>query len=171
MRGMHVAQHRRVRTEGRSALGMTHEDGTRGVCDPTGMRGAARIVCLAVALVVAPAAAFAPAVVSRQQLGSARALVRLEVSDTTSDLFTPYSDMELAEQDAKLQALSDKWKNFEELSDYEDSKRSGFGPSPEIINGRTAMFFIVTGLITEYYTGQSMPQQVYTMLQTLSIIE
>ena len=26
-------------------------------------------------------------------------------------------------------------------------------------------------VITEYYTGQSMPQQVYTMLQTLSIVE
>ena len=32
------------------------------------------------------------------------------------------------------------------------------------------MFFIVTGLITEYYTGQSMPDQVYTMLQTLAIV-
>ena len=33
------------------------------------------------------------------------------------------------------------------------------------------MFFIIVGLVTEYYTGQSLPQQVYTMLQTLAIVE
>jgi len=88
-----------------------------------------------------------------------------------ADYFTPYSDIELAEQEAKLSALSEKWKKFEDEKDYQDTLRSGFGPSPERINGRTAMFFILVGLITEYYTGQSMPQQVYTMLQTLSIIE
>jgi hypothetical protein len=33
------------------------------------------------------------------------------------------------------------------------------------------MFFLLVGLVTEYYTGQSMPDQVYTMLQTLSIVE
>merc|ERR1711924_176199 len=72
----------------------------------------------------------------------------------------PYSEMELAEQEAKLTALSEKWSKFEAQKDYETTMRSGFGPSPEIINGRTAMFFLITGLITEYYTGQSMPQQV-----------
>jgi hypothetical protein len=56
-------------------------------------------------------------------------------------------------------------------ADYQDSIRSGFGPAPEAINGRAAMFFILVGLITEYYTGQSVPQQVYTMLQTLAIVE
>ena len=56
------------------------------------------------------------------------------------------------------------------MESYADYQRSGFGRSSEIINGRTAMFFLVTGLVTEYYTGQSMPDQVYTMLQTLSIV-
>jgi len=88
-----------------------------------------------------------------------------------TDLTSPYSEMELAEQDAKLTALSEKWKRMEEELDYQDSIRSGFGPSPERINGRTAMFFIIVGLVTEYYTGQSMPQQVYTMLQTLAIVD
>ena len=87
------------------------------------------------------------------------------------DWLAPFSDVELAEQEAKLTALSEKWKKFEDLRDFETSKRSGFGPSPEVINGRTAMFFIIVGLITEYYTGQNMPQQVTTMLQTLAIIE
>ena len=82
-----------------------------------------------------------------------------------------FSDVELAEQESKLQALSDKWKRREEQQEFEATIRSGFGPNPEAINGRTAMFFIITGLVTEYYTGQSLPQQVYTMLQTLAIVE
>jgi len=81
------------------------------------------------------------------------------------------SEMELAEQEGKLTALSKKWEKREAQQDFEDSMRSGWGPSPERINGRTAMFFIIVGLVTEYYTGQSLPQQVYTMLQTLSIVE
>ena len=88
-----------------------------------------------------------------------------------ADLNSPYSEMELAEQDAKLTALSEKWKRMEQELDYQSSIRSGWGPSPERINGRTAMFFLVTGLVTEYYTGQSLPDQFYTMLQTLSLVE
>jgi len=47
-----------------------------------------------------------------------------------------FSDVELAEQEAKLTALSNKWKGFEDEGDYQDTLRSGFGPSPERINGR-----------------------------------
>ena len=86
-------------------------------------------------------------------------------------VYAPFSDVELAEQDAKLTALAEKWEKREALLEYEETIRSGFGPAPETINGRFAMFFFVTGLITEYYTGQSLPQQLYTMLQTLSIVE
>jgi len=82
----------------------------------------------------------------------------------------PLSDIELVEQEAKLKALSEKWKKREDLQAYQESIRSGFGPDPETINGRTAMFFIIVGLITEYYTGQSMPAQVNTLLESLSII-
>jgi hypothetical protein len=81
------------------------------------------------------------------------------------------SDVEKAERNAKLDALSAKWKKREEELEYYESIRSGWGPGPERINGRFAMFFLVTGLVTEYYTGQSLPQQVYTLLQTLSIID
>ena len=81
------------------------------------------------------------------------------------------SDVELTEQQAKLDALAARWKKREDVEEFEDGLRSGWGPSPERINGRAAMFFIVVGLVTEYYTGQSLPQQVYTMLQTLSIVE
>ena len=79
--------------------------------------------------------------------------------------------MELAEQESKLTALSEKWKRREDEAAYQESIRSGWGPSPERINGRAAMFFIIVGLVTEYYTGQSVPQQVYTMLQTMGLVE
>eukprot|EP00322_Chrysochromulina_rotalis_P020389 CAMPEP_0115847988 /NCGR_PEP_ID=MMETSP0287-20121206/10679_1 /TAXON_ID=412157 /ORGANISM="Chrysochromulina rotalis, Strain UIO044" /LENGTH=181 /DNA_ID=CAMNT_0003301865 /DNA_START=153 /DNA_END=699 /DNA_ORIENTATION=- len=79
------------------------------------------------------------------------------------------SDVELAEQQNKLDALSGKWEKRQDELDYAESMRSGWGPSPERINGRFAMFFLIVGLVTEYYTGQSLPDQVYTMLQTLAL--
>ena len=33
------------------------------------------------------------------------------------------------------------------------------------------MFFIIVGLVTEYYTGQSLPEQVYTLFQTIGVVE
>lgn len=106
---------------------------------------------------------------ARQAPARSRAAVQL--ADLRSELVAPFSEMELAEQEGKLTALSKKWEKREAQLDYAESIRSGWGPSPEAINGRTAMFFVLVGLITEYYTGQSFPQQVYTMLQTLSIVE
>ena len=87
-----------------------------------------------------------------------------------ADMAAAFSDVELAEQEGKLEALADKWKKREDEAEYQATIRSGWGPAPEIINGRAAMFFLVVGLVTEYYTGQSLPQQVYTMLETLAII-
>jgi hypothetical protein len=82
-----------------------------------------------------------------------------------------FTEMELAEQEAKLTALAKKWERREEEEEYWDSIRSGFGPGPERINGRFAMFFLITGLATEYYTGQSIPQQVETLLQTFGLAD
>ena len=49
------------------------------------------------------------------------------------------SDVELAEQSAKLEALAAMWKKREDMGEYEEGLRSGWGPSPERINGRAAM--------------------------------
>ena len=81
------------------------------------------------------------------------------------------SEVEEAEVAAKLDALSTKWRKRENQQEMDKGQALGWGISPEQINGRMAMFFLITGLITEYYTGQSMPQQVYTLLQTLAIVE
>ena len=42
---------------------------------------------------------------------------------------------------------------------------TGFSEQAEIVNGRTAMFFLVVGLLTELWTGQSIPDQIFTMLR------
>ena len=128
-------------------------------------------LCLSlVALLVAPCAAFTPAAAALRPSSPAAAL-RRAAAPLLVEAETPLSESELQVQSAKLDALSAKWEKRQEEIDYAESLRSGWGPSPERINGRFAMFFLVVGLITEYYTGQSVPQQVYTMLQTLSIID
>ena len=86
-----------------------------------------------------------------------------------SDPLMPTSDFERAEIDAKLDRLADKWEEREEDISMESGKQLGWAQSSEQVNGRLAMFFLLTGLVTEYYTGQSLPQQVGTMLETLGV--
>ena len=45
------------------------------------------------------------------------------------------------------------------------------GFKAETVNGRLAMFFLLVGLITEYFTGESLPQQTLTMLRTLGVVD
>jgi hypothetical protein len=80
------------------------------------------------------------------------------------------NDIELAQQVTALSALEDKWRKQREYAEYEDSKNVGFVPKAELINGRTAMFFLVTGLLTEYWTGISLPGQVEEMLRIAGVI-
>jgi len=81
------------------------------------------------------------------------------------------SEMELAEQSGKLDALAAKWRKRQQIAEYEDSSRIGWVAASEVVNGRFAMFFLIVGLITEYYTGESVPQQVYTLFQTLGVVD
>ena len=135
------------------------------------------VACCAAFALVSPAHAFAvtPTVRPRARLPTMQEVEQEEPSAAApaaapSTTGSGLSEAELAEQAAKLDALSAKWKRRREENEYVETLRSGWGPSPEIINGRAAMFFIVVGLVTEYYTGQSLPQQVQTMLQTLGFI-
>lgn len=80
------------------------------------------------------------------------------------------NEMTLAKQARDLDALSAKWNRQREIVEWESSKLTGFSEQAEIINGRAAMFFIVTGLLTEYWTGQSIPEQVITLLRTTGVI-
>jgi len=81
------------------------------------------------------------------------------------------NEIEMLERSAKLDALSAKWRTREMQAEYEDASKIGWVKKAQTINGRLAMFFIFVGLITEYYTGESLPQQTATMLRTLAVID
>mmetsp|Transcript_1421 Transcript_1421/g.3615 ORF Transcript_1421/g.3615 Transcript_1421/m.3615 type:complete len:132 (-) Transcript_1421:384-779(-) len=76
----------------------------------------------------------------------------------------------IGEREAKLKTLSEKWKKERIAKENFDKKTLGWTKNSEILNGRTAMFFIVTGLLTEIWTGQTIPDQIETMVRTLGII-
>lgn len=75
------------------------------------------------------------------------------------------SQDQIAQQVAALSKLEDKWRAQRETEEYEASINVGWVPTAELINGRTAMFFLATGLLTEYWTGVSLPGQVEEMLR------
>lgn len=75
------------------------------------------------------------------------------------------SQEQIAMQAAALGKLEDKWRAQRVIDEYEASINVGWVPTAEMINGRTAMFFLVTGLLTEYWTGISLPGQVEEMLR------
>lgn len=109
----------------------------------------------------------ASAVVRNGPRFAALADVRMQVGPYDE----PMSEMELAEQSAKLDALAEKWSRRQQMAEAEAAGQIGWVKAAEETNGRFAMFFLPVGLITEYYTGESVPQQVYTLFQTLGLVE
>eukprot|EP00320_Phaeocystis_rex_P019879 CAMPEP_0119087622 /NCGR_PEP_ID=MMETSP1178-20130426/142375_1 /TAXON_ID=33656 /ORGANISM="unid sp, Strain CCMP2000" /LENGTH=158 /DNA_ID=CAMNT_0007070847 /DNA_START=24 /DNA_END=500 /DNA_ORIENTATION=+ len=81
------------------------------------------------------------------------------------------SEFEMAERSAKLDALAAKWRKRQEQLEWDAGLNVGWVFKAETINGRLAMFFLIVGLITEYYTGESIPQQTLTMFRTLGIVD
>jgi hypothetical protein len=75
------------------------------------------------------------------------------------------NELELAAQISALERLESQWRKERQELEYEEGKNVGFVEKAELINGRTAMFFLVTGLLTEYWTGFSLPAQVEEMLR------
>ena len=80
------------------------------------------------------------------------------------------NEIELAQQVTELTKLEDKWRNERLDTEYEESQKIGFVEGAETLNGRFAMFFLVTGLLTELWTGQTMPQQVEEILRIAGVI-
>ena len=80
------------------------------------------------------------------------------------------NEIELATQITALTKLEETWRKEAIQEEFESSKQVGFVEAAEMVNGRFAMFFIVTGLLTEYWTGYSFPQQVEEMLRVLGFI-
>jgi hypothetical protein len=75
------------------------------------------------------------------------------------------NEVELAAQIAALDRLESGWRKDREVRAYEEGRNVGFVEKAETINGRAAMFFLATGLLTEYWTGYSFPDQVEEMLR------
>lgn len=80
------------------------------------------------------------------------------------------NEIELASQVTALGGLEEKWRKERIATEYADSINVGWVPTAELANGRTAMFFLVTGLLTEYWTGVSLPGQVEELLRISGVI-
>jgi hypothetical protein len=75
------------------------------------------------------------------------------------------NEIDLAKQVTALNALEEKWRKKRSFEEYDAERKVGWTAQAEILNGRSAMFFLVTGLLTELFTGISMPGQVEEMLR------
>mmetsp|Transcript_3407 Transcript_3407/g.3831 ORF Transcript_3407/g.3831 Transcript_3407/m.3831 type:complete len:182 (-) Transcript_3407:80-625(-) len=75
------------------------------------------------------------------------------------------SDLEIAAQATALTQLEDKFKKVRLQGEYDDARILGWTGQAETFNGRFAMFFLVVGLLTEYWTGVTIPGQVEEMLR------
>ena len=73
------------------------------------------------------------------------------------------SDLELAAQATALSKIEDRCRKGRKLDDYDDARILGWTGRAETYNGRFAMFFIVVGLLTEYWTGITIPGQIEEM--------
>mmetsp|Transcript_17758 Transcript_17758/g.22080 ORF Transcript_17758/g.22080 Transcript_17758/m.22080 type:complete len:187 (+) Transcript_17758:152-712(+) len=73
------------------------------------------------------------------------------------------SEVELARQVSALNALEEKWRKERVRNEYEEARLLGWSEQAEMYNGRFAMFFLVVGLLTELWTGISIPGQIEEM--------
>jgi hypothetical protein len=80
------------------------------------------------------------------------------------------NEIELAKQVTALTQLENKWRTEREYNEYNADQKVGWVERAETLNGRTAMFFLITGLLTEYWTGFTLPGQVEEMLRIGGII-
>lgn len=79
-------------------------------------------------------------------------------------------EIALAKQRTALEQYSAELRKKRIEEEREASRLFGWVPYAETLNGRLAMFFIVTGLLTEYWTGYNIPEQVELMARTLGIL-
>lgn len=79
-------------------------------------------------------------------------------------------ELTIARQKTELDNYSAELRRKRLQEEREAARLFGFVPYAETLNGRLAMFFIITGLLTEYWTGYTIPEQVELMLRTLGII-
>lgn len=79
------------------------------------------------------------------------------------------SESELAAQKKALEKYAAELRDDRLRTEREAARLFGWVPYAELMNGRFAMFFFVTGLCTEYWTGDTIPEQVELLLRTLGV--
>jgi hypothetical protein len=72
-------------------------------------------------------------------------------------------DVELAAQVTALSKLEESYRKVRQEKEYTEARIIGWVPKAEMYNGRFAMFFLAVGLLTEYWTGISIPGQIEEM--------
>jgi hypothetical protein len=72
-------------------------------------------------------------------------------------------EVELAAQVTALSKLEEGYRKERQAKEYEEARIIGWVPKAEMYNGRFAMFFLAVGLLTEYWTGITIPGQIEEM--------
>ena len=75
------------------------------------------------------------------------------------------SELELAAQNTELTKLEEKYRKIRVQQEYDDARILRWTGRAETFNGRFAMFFLSVGLLTEYWTGVTIPGQIEEMLR------
>mmetsp|Transcript_1265 Transcript_1265/g.3538 ORF Transcript_1265/g.3538 Transcript_1265/m.3538 type:complete len:133 (-) Transcript_1265:470-868(-) len=124
-------------------------------------------ILVAAALIVQPAAAF---VHSGVAVRSTVPSLRTRIVATVPDMLQDMNDVDLAEQIRDLDKQTMRLRDESDLKKFNDAQLLGWCEQAETINGRFSMFFFAVGLLTEYYTGQSVPRQIQTMLEVSGVL-
>ncbi|GMI45835.1 hypothetical protein TrCOL_g4080 [Triparma columacea] len=91
--------------------------------------------------------------------------------DRPANPLSPLNELELSAQRTALSSLEEKWRIQREDEEYDAARLLGWTKQAEMYNGRFAMFFLVVGLLTEYWTGVTFPGQIEEMLRVGGFIE
>ena len=80
-------------------------------------------------------------------------------------------ESDIIEREKKLKSLADGWKRERMVQEESSRQLFGFTKNSEVLNGRLAMFFLTTGLLTEIWTKQTIISQIETMLRIIGIVQ
>ena len=77
---------------------------------------------------------------------------------------------EIIQREKKLKSLAENWKKERIIEEESSNKLFGFTRNSEVLNGRLAMFFLTTGILTEIWTNQTMIGQIDTTLRITGLL-
>ena len=79
-------------------------------------------------------------------------------------------ESDIIEREKKLKSLAEVWKRERMVQEESSRQLFGFTKNSEVLNGRLAMFFLTTGLLTEIWTKQTIIGQIDTMIRIIGIV-